>query len=143
MYVYIKSETNLWTVGFYSPDGKWHSDSDWPNQIDASNRVIELNGGARRVSTIEPPDPQDETLAKAIRTYEENIGIITPMIADELKDIVKTYPTGWLEEAIKRACGQNKRRLVYIKAILENWHRGGDNQQKRKPDTSGVQVIEG
>ena len=23
MYVYIKSEQYLWTVGFYSPDGKW------------------------------------------------------------------------------------------------------------------------
>ena len=24
MYVYIESEHNLWTVGFYSPDGKSH-----------------------------------------------------------------------------------------------------------------------
>ena len=28
MYVYIKSEANLWTVGFYDPDGNWHGDSD-------------------------------------------------------------------------------------------------------------------
>jgi len=25
MYVYIRSEPSLWTVGFYAPDGKWHT----------------------------------------------------------------------------------------------------------------------
>ena len=25
MYVYIQTEPGLWTVGFYSPDGKFHS----------------------------------------------------------------------------------------------------------------------
>src|ERR1051326_1498427 len=27
-WVYVQSEPTLWTVGFYSPDGKWHTDSD-------------------------------------------------------------------------------------------------------------------
>jgi len=44
MYVYIKSEDRLWTVGFYSPDGKWQAESDWDNKEDASRRVAWLNG---------------------------------------------------------------------------------------------------
>jgi hypothetical protein len=28
MWVYIKSEPCLWTVGFYDPKGEWHADSD-------------------------------------------------------------------------------------------------------------------
>ena len=28
MYVYIKSEPGLWTVGFYDPNGKWIPESD-------------------------------------------------------------------------------------------------------------------
>ncbi len=45
MYLYIKSETNLWTVGFYSPDGTWHSESDHSTQQEAAQRVHWLNGG--------------------------------------------------------------------------------------------------
>jgi hypothetical protein len=44
MYVYIKSEHQLWTVGFYSPDGTWHTDSDHDNKEDAAKRVAYLNG---------------------------------------------------------------------------------------------------
>ncbi len=45
-WVYIKSEPNLWTVGFYDPDGKWHSDSDHEFQEGVATRVHYLNGGA-------------------------------------------------------------------------------------------------
>jgi len=48
MYVYIKSEPSLYTVGFYSPDGKWHPESDWDFQEDAANRVHFLNGGCNK-----------------------------------------------------------------------------------------------
>ena len=45
MWVYIHSEPGLWTVGFYSPDGVWHPDSDWDSQAKAADRVHFLNGG--------------------------------------------------------------------------------------------------
>lgn len=45
MYVYIKSEQNLYTVGFYKPDGSWESESDWPTKEHAARRVSFLNGG--------------------------------------------------------------------------------------------------
>ena len=44
MYVYIKTESCLWTVGFYDPKGKWNSESDWDNKEDAAKRVAWLNG---------------------------------------------------------------------------------------------------
>lgn len=45
MYVYIKSEPSLWTVGFYDPEGKWQPESDHANKQDAADRVAYLNGG--------------------------------------------------------------------------------------------------
>jgi len=45
MYVYIKSEPSLWTAGFYSPDGKWHPESDYGTKEAAASRVHYLNGG--------------------------------------------------------------------------------------------------
>ena len=45
MYVYIKSEARLWTVGFYKPNGEWESESDHATQESAAERVHYLNGG--------------------------------------------------------------------------------------------------
>ena len=44
-WVYIRSEPGCFTVGFYAPDGKWHTDSDWPTAEQAAKRVRYLNGG--------------------------------------------------------------------------------------------------
>ncbi len=47
MYVYIKSEPRLWTVGFYRPtDGQWMAESDHASTEDAAKRVAYLNGSA-------------------------------------------------------------------------------------------------
>lgn len=45
MFVYVRSEPNLWTVGHYSPDGKWHPESDHSTADAAATRVHWLNGG--------------------------------------------------------------------------------------------------
>lgn len=42
-YVYINSEPQLYTVGFYHGD-KWHPESDWSVRTKASARVAFLNG---------------------------------------------------------------------------------------------------
>jgi len=44
MYVYIKSEPTLWTVGFYRPDGAWEPESDHDTKEGAAERVHWLNG---------------------------------------------------------------------------------------------------
>jgi hypothetical protein len=43
-YVYIQSESSLWTVGFYGPDGKWVPESDHSSPDEAAKRVAWLNG---------------------------------------------------------------------------------------------------
>ena len=57
MYVYIHSETNeygqwLYTVGFYSPDGKWNPDSDHDTKESAAERVNYLNGGTQEKEQV-------------------------------------------------------------------------------------------
>lgn len=46
-YVYKKTQDDpdLWTVGFYDPEGKWMPESDHSNPEDAAKRVHYLNGG--------------------------------------------------------------------------------------------------
>ena len=65
--------------------------------------------------------------------YEQNIGIITPMIAEELKDAEKLYPPEWIEEAFGEAAALNKRSWRYIARILERWaSEGKDSGEHRR-----------
>ncbi len=59
--------------------------------------------------------------------YEQNIGILTPMMADELRAAETEYPADWLADAFHEAVANNKRSWRYIKKILERWqHEGKD-----------------
>lgn len=51
--------------------------------------------------------------------YEANIGLLSPILADELKDAEATYPPDWIEEAFKIAVENNVRKWKYIRAVLE------------------------
>lgn len=66
--------------------------------------------------------------------YEQNIGIITPMIAEELKEAEKLYPPQWVEEAFKEAVTLNKRSWRYIARILERWASEGKDSGEYKRD---------
>ena len=57
--------------------------------------------------------------------YEDNIGMLSPMIADELREAEELYPLEWLEDAFREAVGQNKRSWRYVARILERWEREG------------------
>jgi DNA replication protein len=57
--------------------------------------------------------------------YENNIGMLTPMVADELRDAEKLYPADWIRDAIKEATVNNKRNWRYISRILERWTTEG------------------
>ena len=44
-YVYLRTESQLWTVGFYKPDGEWVPESDHGSEDAARQRVWSLNSG--------------------------------------------------------------------------------------------------
>ena len=52
MWVYQETEPFLYTVGFYAPDGTWHTDSDHVDRDKARERVHYINGG--KVSLFQP-----------------------------------------------------------------------------------------
>jgi DnaD/phage-associated family protein len=57
--------------------------------------------------------------------YEENIGPLTPLIADNLKEAESTYHEDWIRDAIQTAVENNVRRWKYIEAILTSWKKEG------------------
>ncbi|MEM7132134.1 MAG: DnaD domain protein [Chloroflexota bacterium] len=64
--------------------------------------------------------------------YEQNVGMLSPMIADQLRDLEKTYPPSWIEEAFEIAVSRNARNLKYILAILKRWETDGRDTAKHK-----------
>ncbi len=63
------------------------------------------------------------------RLYEENIGVITPMLAEELQEAGRQYPPEWIEEAFREAVTHNRRSWRYVQAILERWGREGRGER--------------
>lgn len=64
--------------------------------------------------------------------YEQNIGLLTPLIADELQDAEKLYPTDWIEDALKLAVENNKRSWSYARSILKRWKTEGRAEKSKK-----------
>ncbi|MEX2599467.1 MAG: DnaD domain protein [Dehalococcoidia bacterium] len=62
--------------------------------------------------------------------YEANIGLLTPMVADQLRDAEEQYPEEWIEAAFREAVEQNKRSWRYIAAILERWTNEGRGEKR-------------
>lgn len=79
----------------------------------------------------ETPEPSD-----IFTLYEENIGMLTPVIADQLKEAEKDYPLAWIREAIEEAALYNKRNWSYIARILENWSVAGKSHGAHQRDST-------
>jgi DnaD/phage-associated family protein len=65
--------------------------------------------------------------------YEQNIGALTPLLAEQLQEAAREFPPEWIESAFAEAVKQNVRSWAYVKKILENKARGDrrDGTQKR------------
>ena len=68
--------------------------------------------------------------------YEQNIGPLTPLIAEQLRDAEESYPVAWIEEAIAAAVNNNVRKWAYISKILERWREEGKHDAKTGGDTA-------
>ncbi len=67
--------------------------------------------------------------------YEQNIGPLTPLIGDILRQAERDYPLAWIKEAIQIAVEQNKRSWKYIEAILRRWQAEGKDSGTTKQPT--------
>ncbi len=98
-----------------------NTESDRQIVAKIQNGELTLTGlkaeGQGYIETEEQPD--------IFTLYEQNIGMLTPMIAEELREAEKLYPVTWIKDAIKEAVNHGKRKWSYISAILERWSSEG------------------
>ena len=78
---------------------------------------------------------ETEELPDIFTLYEQNIGMLTPMIAEELKEAERLYPADWIRDAVREAVTQNRRKWSYISAILERWSSEGRESGAHRRDS--------
>lgn len=78
-----------------------------------------------------PPavEPERPTI---FRLYEQNIALLTPLIAEQLVQAMETYPRDWIEDAIAEAVAYNRRSWRYVQRILQQWAVDGRNDDRRE-----------
>jgi len=131
-------------------------------RVQAESKAIEesiyfLNSprGRAAVQAIErgewaPPTQQHPEISleaerpNIFRLYEQNVGPLTPLIAEMLQDAEKTYPQAWVEEAFQIAVEKNVRKWNYIQAILKSWQEEGrDPTDRRNTSQDRRKYVEG
>jgi len=95
--------------------------------------TLNINGVLEDVYSLTADSHQPPTV-NVFALYEQNIGMITPMIAEELKEAEKLYPPQWIKEAFKEAVTLNKRSWKYIARILERWTSEGKDSGEHRRD---------
>jgi DnaD/phage-associated family protein len=75
---------------------------------------------------------QKTTAAGVFNCYQQNIGMITAHIKDELIEAESKYTTEWVVAAIQESTSANVRRWSYVKSILERWSVDGFKSEKPK-----------
>jgi DnaD/phage-associated family protein len=68
----------------------------------------------------QPPQPTDEW-RKVQRHYENNIGLLTPLLLAKVKEATQSHGADVVIRAIEQATVYEKRNWAYVEAILRRW----------------------
>ena len=95
-------------------------------QIKSGELVLETTGYVREAH-VERESP------RIFELYEQNIGLLQPLLAEELAEAELTYPVAWVVDAFRIAAEHNVRNWRYIRSILERWLRDGKDDEGPSP----------
>jgi DnaD/phage-associated family protein len=116
-----------------APDDKGAGDDLYFLNTERGRRAFEKIESAnvpRGAPALEPADAGARPNIFAL--YEQNIGMLTPMLAEELKEAEQQYPAEWIADAFKIAVENNKRSWSYVRKILQRWQTEGREEAKKK-----------
>ncbi|HIF72853.1 MAG TPA: DnaD domain protein [Dehalococcoidia bacterium] len=93
-------------------------------------RALARQGIDFSIKTVETAETWPDTEAAlpkqdAVTFYEQNIGTVTPIVADNLHAALEEHPEDEVRLAIRKAAEANARSWNYIAAILRRWAEEG------------------
>jgi len=120
-------------------------ESNHRTEKETLERKITTTTGRSRLEQNQQPASEptlDPDYATVVKAYEQNIGMLTPMLSEVLHDMVTEYPVDWIVEAVEIACTANVRKLNYVKAVCENWSRDGRGPKDGVAEPGKKQVVD-
>jgi DNA replication protein len=87
--------------------------------------VSKIESGEIKLGHLVRKESRPQPRANIFDLYEQNIGMLSPIVAEELREAEKTYPPAWIEDAFREAVDLNKRNWRYVSRILERWAAEG------------------
>jgi DNA replication protein len=122
------------TTGGDDPRSPDYQVQDWyfMNTVKGRQAVAMVRQGRlRELQAVLPDEARLRVDRPNIYTlYEQNIGVLTPLIADQLRDMEKTFAPEWIQDAFEIAVSRNNRHLRYIQAILKRWETKGKDGER-------------
>lgn len=94
------------------------------------------------LATPSAPEAPPPERANIFTLYEECIGLLNPLIAEELKEAEDLYPASWIEDAFREAVSLNRRNWRSISHTLERWAREGREDGKPARDSRKMALQE-
>lgn len=108
------------------------------NTVRGRNAVRAIQAGDYEPGDRECPVALVVERPNIFALYEQNIGPLTPLISDQLRDAEQDYPVAWIEEAVQLAVEHNKRSWRYVAAILKQWQAEGKDRGFAKQPTQAA-----
>jgi DnaD/phage-associated family protein len=105
-----------------------------------------LQVGVNEIDTkkeVKKEKESDDKDPEIFGMYQQNIGILTPVIAELLIEAEKKYSKDWIAEAFTIAVKNNVRKWKYVEAVLDGWERNGKdwtpgkNGKPKQPANTG------
>jgi DnaD/phage-associated family protein len=102
------------------------------NDAEGRRAYREVKDGALQLDVhVVPPAASPVERPTVYDLYERYLGLLSPMIAQELTAAAETYPAQWIEEAFEIAVERGIRRWRYVRGILDRWKREGKGGGQR------------
>ncbi len=126
-------------------EGGQHDDAYFINNQADRETIAKIESGTLKIPNInirKIDESVREQLSDIYNLYEQNIGMVTPILWEELQEAELKYPADWIQEAFKEAIRANVRNWKYVHSILKSWEREGkkdgkhlgDSRKERDPD---------
>jgi len=117
-------------------------------QLRVSITMDEPEAGTQNLSShysnfeVEESTTKGREAQSIFTAYEANIGALTPMIAEKLREAELEYSPVWVVEAIQLAVLNNKRNWRYCETILKRWQDSGKDEGKGKPASTRADALQ-
>ena len=109
--------------------------SEQATTLSRTKKDIKIDIKDTSTAAVSETEKQNSDVAEVFKVYEQEIGMITSFVRDDLLDALEQYPKEWIIEAIKEAVSNNARSWNYVEVILKRWKAQGfksDNRNKSK-----------